>query len=305
MELSGQSVGAQIGGSSTWGVGLIVGPGDPARFGGRYTGSTASAAFVDASAHVTTLARADSAPEDMHQIALIAAVRGASANAGAAELTIVVTGAVAGPATTPNAAAAPAANSTSVATSPAPQPQARPLAPTPAAAPVPAQPSAATPAQTTAVAPPPAVASISRLAILPFSSEDASLDAKSLRQLRTAAQDVASQVYSDGATEIMLSEEPARKVLPGKPAQARIRELTGAQLVLTCDVVRLEGTLVGTLRLYSENGSLRGTEIIDGATVVDLLKKLPDAVSRMLAPVPAARGSLDTKCPSNSRPSPC
>lgn len=81
--------GAMIGGSSEWGVGLVFGITSSSSFGGDYKGSTRGATAGDASTNVTELKLAGTvAPERYHELFMIGAAAGLSANAGGARLTL-------------------------------------------------------------------------------------------------------------------------------------------------------------------------------------------------------------------------
>lgn len=81
--------GAMIGGSSEWGVGLVFGITSSSSFGGDYKGSTRGATAGDASTNVTELKVAGTvAPERYHELYMIGAAAGLSANAGGARLTL-------------------------------------------------------------------------------------------------------------------------------------------------------------------------------------------------------------------------
>jgi hypothetical protein len=87
LALSSVTVGAQIGGSSEWGFGLVVGLSEPGGFGGDYSGSTVSATFATAGTGVTELSRKRyGAPP--HKVYLLGSASGASANAGGGQLTL-------------------------------------------------------------------------------------------------------------------------------------------------------------------------------------------------------------------------
>lgn len=89
IELKSISVGANVGGSSEWGVGLVFGLSDRPFFGGDYNGSTRGATAGDASTNTTELAKTKAVdPAEYHQIVLLGTASGLSANAGSAKLTI-------------------------------------------------------------------------------------------------------------------------------------------------------------------------------------------------------------------------
>jgi hypothetical protein len=82
------TVGAQVGGSSEWGFGLVLGLAPGAQIGGDYTGGTVAATFVDASTAMMELTSKN--PLVPHKIYLVGSATGATANAGGGKLTIVV-----------------------------------------------------------------------------------------------------------------------------------------------------------------------------------------------------------------------
>jgi hypothetical protein len=86
--LKSVTVGAQIGGSSEWGVGLVLGLSDPRSFGGDYSGGTVAATFADESTTMMELTSKTAA--DHHTVYLIGTASGASANAGGGKLNIKV-----------------------------------------------------------------------------------------------------------------------------------------------------------------------------------------------------------------------
>ena len=90
IDLSGKSFGAQAGGSTEWGFGLIVGPGDLTRLGGDYSGAELSATFGVANTRgVHELARQNVYQAvDYLKVLLVGSASGASANAGTATVTI-------------------------------------------------------------------------------------------------------------------------------------------------------------------------------------------------------------------------
>ena len=90
LQLKSVTVGAQIGGSSEWGFGLVLGIGNPQLFGGDYDGSTVSATMGGAGTNMMELTRKDATGPAFHKVYLIGASSGASANAGGGKLTIVV-----------------------------------------------------------------------------------------------------------------------------------------------------------------------------------------------------------------------
>ena len=90
LQLKSVTVGAQIGGSSEWGFGLVLGIGNPDLFGGDYDGSTVSATMGGAGTNMMELTRKNAVGPAFHKVYLIGASSGASANAGGGKLTIVV-----------------------------------------------------------------------------------------------------------------------------------------------------------------------------------------------------------------------
>lgn len=90
LQLKSVTVGAQIGGSSEWGFGLVLGIGNPQLFGGDYDGSTVSATMGGAGTNMMELTRKNAAGPAFHKVYLVGASSGASANAGGGKLTITV-----------------------------------------------------------------------------------------------------------------------------------------------------------------------------------------------------------------------
>jgi hypothetical protein len=90
LQLKSVTVGAQIGGSSEWGFGLVLGIGNPQLFGGDYDGSSVSATMGGAGTNMMELTRKNAAGPAFHKVYLIGASSGASANAGGGQLTITV-----------------------------------------------------------------------------------------------------------------------------------------------------------------------------------------------------------------------
>jgi hypothetical protein len=86
--LKGVTVGAQIGGSSEWGLGLVFGLSAPRAFGGDYSGTAAAATMAEAG---TANMELTSKGADAHKVYLLGTAAGASANAGGGSLTIDVT----------------------------------------------------------------------------------------------------------------------------------------------------------------------------------------------------------------------
>jgi hypothetical protein len=92
LQLKSVTVGAQIGGSSEWGFGLVLGIGNPDLFGGDYDGSTVSATMGGVGTNMMELTRKNAVGPAAHKVYLIGASSGASANAGGGKLTITVAG---------------------------------------------------------------------------------------------------------------------------------------------------------------------------------------------------------------------
>ena len=85
------SVGAQIGGSKEWGVGLIMDLSDASHLGGTYTGSVKGAIAATTGKMVSRLERSKPpSPEMGHELWLIGTAEGLSANFGTTRLTIAV-----------------------------------------------------------------------------------------------------------------------------------------------------------------------------------------------------------------------
>lgn len=82
------TVGAQIGGSSEWGVGLVLGLTTPKVFGGDYSGGTVTATMAESGTGMMELT--SKTAMDGHKVYLIGTASGASANAGGGSLTIQV-----------------------------------------------------------------------------------------------------------------------------------------------------------------------------------------------------------------------
>lgn len=80
--------GAQIGGSSEWGFGLVLGLGDDSYFGGKYDGKSIGATAATASTNTTELRRKGSDAREDHRLVLIGTAAGLSANAAGATLSI-------------------------------------------------------------------------------------------------------------------------------------------------------------------------------------------------------------------------
>jgi len=88
IELTSVTWGAQIGGSSEWGFGLVLGLGDDSYFGGKYDGKSIGATAATASTNTTELRRKGSNTQEDHRLVLIGAAAGLSANAAGATLSI-------------------------------------------------------------------------------------------------------------------------------------------------------------------------------------------------------------------------
>ncbi len=88
--LKGVTAGAQVGGSSEWGVGLIVGLPDTGSFGGSYQGTTVSAGLATLGTGISQLTLKHKANAPFHSIYLVSTASGATANAGGGALDIVV-----------------------------------------------------------------------------------------------------------------------------------------------------------------------------------------------------------------------
>jgi hypothetical protein len=90
LELKSVTVGAQIGGSSEWGLAVIASAKDVTRgFGGDYSGGTVAASMGSAGTTMMELTnKGGFAPH--HKIYLVGIASGASANAGGGQLTIRV-----------------------------------------------------------------------------------------------------------------------------------------------------------------------------------------------------------------------
>lgn len=86
--LKSVTVGAQIGGSSEWGLGLVLGLTSPRVFGGDYSGGTAAATMAESGTSMMELTSKQAM--DGHKVYLIGTAAGASANAGGGTLSIAV-----------------------------------------------------------------------------------------------------------------------------------------------------------------------------------------------------------------------
>lgn len=78
--------GAMIGGSATWGLGLVLGLDQPSNFGGDYTGTTRQATAVEENAPSLSLLSSQKA--DGHELVIVSAGKGLSADIGGERLTI-------------------------------------------------------------------------------------------------------------------------------------------------------------------------------------------------------------------------
>jgi hypothetical protein len=87
LKFKGLTVGAQIGGSSEWGLGLVFGLSSPRAFGGEYAGTAVAATMAETG---TATMELTSKGADAHKIYLVGTAKGASANAGGGRLTIEV-----------------------------------------------------------------------------------------------------------------------------------------------------------------------------------------------------------------------
>jgi len=90
LELKSVTVGAQIGGSSEWGLAVVTSAQDVQRsFGGDYTGGTVAATMGGAGTTMMELTnKSGYAPH--HKVYLVGTASGASANAGGGQLSINV-----------------------------------------------------------------------------------------------------------------------------------------------------------------------------------------------------------------------
>lgn len=86
VHLKAWSAGAQVGGSASWGVGLIMGLRRKSHFGGDYKGSVKGATAGDAASRGAVLLRKEG--KRAHDVALITVGRGLSAGVGGAKMTI-------------------------------------------------------------------------------------------------------------------------------------------------------------------------------------------------------------------------
>jgi hypothetical protein len=90
LQLKSVTFGAQIGGGSEWGFGVILGLRNPAAFGGEYKGDNRGATAVEQSINITKLVKKGSAvnEESYHEIYMVGLAAGLSAGAAVGNLTI-------------------------------------------------------------------------------------------------------------------------------------------------------------------------------------------------------------------------
>ena len=90
ISLKSSSLGAQIGGSAEWGVGLVMGLTDMSRFGGEYSGSVRKATAVDTTTYagVILTPSSNAGGKDTHRLFMVTTGRGLSAGVGGAKVTI-------------------------------------------------------------------------------------------------------------------------------------------------------------------------------------------------------------------------
>lgn len=86
--LEATSFGAQVGGSSEWGIGLITNLDDPKHFGGIYKGSKKGAVAIETGLTIARMFQDD--PDEEHDLYFIGASKGLSAGVATAKLTISV-----------------------------------------------------------------------------------------------------------------------------------------------------------------------------------------------------------------------
>lgn len=92
IQLKSVTFGAQIGGGSEWGFGLVLGLRDAAYFGGEYSGNNRGATAVEESISLTKLTKkgiGDSDPA-YHELYMLGVAAGLSAGAAIGSLTITV-----------------------------------------------------------------------------------------------------------------------------------------------------------------------------------------------------------------------
>jgi hypothetical protein len=90
VNLSGASLGAQVGGSAEWGLGIAIGLKHPSHFGGSYSGRKKSATAADSTATWGEFfSNTDHAESNkVHDICFIVTGRGLSAGVGKGKITI-------------------------------------------------------------------------------------------------------------------------------------------------------------------------------------------------------------------------
>lgn len=90
LSISSWSAGAQVGGSATWGIGLVMGLKNPRHFGGEYSGGVKGATAGDATTPggLWLHPRDDEGGKKAHDLLLILSARGLSAGVGGARMTI-------------------------------------------------------------------------------------------------------------------------------------------------------------------------------------------------------------------------
>jgi hypothetical protein len=90
MKLKSVTFGAQVGGGSEWGFGVILGLRDRAAFGGPYKGDTRGAAAGESSVSITKLVKKGFPPGDpmYNELYMIGAASGLSAGAAIGDLNI-------------------------------------------------------------------------------------------------------------------------------------------------------------------------------------------------------------------------
>lgn len=88
LTMEATTVGAQIGGSSQWGVGLVMGLEDPKEFGGKYEGENYNATAGNAG--VITSQLTPKGASEPHNVVLMATAKGLSAGASGEFLKIYV-----------------------------------------------------------------------------------------------------------------------------------------------------------------------------------------------------------------------
>lgn len=92
LELKSVTFGAQIGGGSEWGFGVVLGLRNPAVFGGEYRGDSRGATAGEESINITKLVKKGLTPADeaYHELYMVGAAAGLSAGAAIGTLTITV-----------------------------------------------------------------------------------------------------------------------------------------------------------------------------------------------------------------------